>query len=277
MRGPVRGGRFSRLTGRSGVLVLLVLMTACGGDAAERAAQSSPAPTVAPAEPSLCTTDTVVSAEMADSGEAASVLDMQARLLTSQPDNPEGFRSQTVIVDAGLGSFRISLPRSYSVLWRYGTSGRELLADAEERDPVWRGFWEPLVGRDDIDTRAISIDLDESDEVVAVLITLTPASEESGDALAAGFAGYYAGSGGTVGESCGVTANGSDGAYVEHTVPRRIVGGGQDRTQLQFLIPDPPNNALWGVTCDVPRPMASQVKDRCRQIASTFQPLPFIR
>lgn len=225
-------------------------------------------------QPAICGTGAVISAEAADTGTPKDVLDMQAYLLVNPPDNPPGYRTQSVVVDGGLGSFRVTLPQSYLPVWRYGTPGRDLLDMAEVRDPDWTKFWGRTIAARGINHRAISLDADVSDQVVAVLITFTDLEDE-GDRLAEALGTFYSDGGGMLAEACGVRANGADGAYIEHTVPGELIGSPVDRTQLQFLIPDKPNRALWGVTCDVPRSVVTtQHKQTCREIASLFRPLP---
>ncbi len=274
---PMRGGWCRRMGARMGVVVMVLSLSGCPGQETRSGSPSkagSPAATVAAAQPLLCGSETVLSEEPADTGSPVTVEQMQARIMTDPAAKPDGYRTQTVIVNEGLGSFRVSTPASFSPFWRHGTPSDDLLTMAEERDPAWTAYWKERIDSGEVQTRAISLDGDRSDELVAVLITIAEAPDESGDALAAAFADNYGGGGALLGESCGVRANGADGAYVEHTVPTSVVGGRVDRTQLQFLIPDRPNNALWGVTCDVPKGTASEVKDICRQIASTFEPLP---
>jgi hypothetical protein len=244
------------------------------GDPAGPAARAGA--TVEVAQPAICGAGTVISASEAETGTPVTVEEMQALLLTRPAAKPEGFRSQTVVVDEGLGSFRISAPPSFSPFWRFGTSSDELEELGFERDEAWMNHWKDRIDSGGVNTRAISLDTERTDQVVALLVTLTPAGSESGDSLATDFAEGYAEGGALLGESCGIRANGADGAYVEHTVPRDLLDSEVDRTQLQFLIPDPPNDALWGVTCDVPLPLASELKELCSGIAGTFEPLPAI-
>lgn len=272
----VRPARLGRMA-VSGLMAVMLLagcqqetQPSATGETEEEAA------TVQAVEPSLCDGGTVVSAQAADTSGEVTVAEMQAFLLTTPAVRPQGFRSQAVVVDGGLGSFRLSAPESFAGLWRRETPAGEFLALAEERDPAWAGFWGPIMRDSTLLARAISLDTARTDEMFALIVTLTETIEESGDGLALFFDDMYQGQGFAIGEACGVRANGSEGAYVEHTIPRGVVGGAVDRTQLQFLIPDPPNGLLWGVTCDVPRPLASEVKDLCREIASTFQPLPAV-
>ncbi|HEX2054052.1 MAG TPA: hypothetical protein VHJ78_10055 [Actinomycetota bacterium] len=262
---------------RTGVAIALVLLAACSGGSESASSDARPqrgAAMVAAAQPALCEAETVLSAEPADSAEPLTAMELQARLIVDTAPKPEGFRSQTVIVDQGLGSFRIATPTTFSAFWRNGTPADELTELAQARDEAWTDYWGGQIESGDVETRAISIDGGRQDALVAVLITLTEAPEQTGDSLARAFAQRYGSGGVPIGESCGVRANGADGAYVEHTIPRSMIGGGTDRTQLQFLIPDRANNALWGVTCDVPKALASDVKARCVEIAATFQPLP---
>lgn len=272
MRGwPVRGG-----CGRRMFLVgLVVLLPAgCSSGGSGNSGSAAPADEAGPVEPALCDGDVVISGEAADTAEPATVVEMQARLLVSPPKNPAGYRGQAVIVDEGLGSFRISTPSGFSTLWRNGTSPEALLEVSASRDRSWTEFWRDRMESDELNTRAIAVDSDRTDEVVALLITMTPGMPEAGQEMADVFAESYEAGGFSVRESCGVRANGHDGAYVEHIVPAETLEGPNDRTQLQFLIPDPPNDALWGVTCDVTEGSAVEVKQLCREIASTFEPLP---
>lgn len=273
---PGWGGWFRRAA-----MVILVLLAGCsngggnsGGDGDGDATGPAATATVGVAQPALCEGDTVVSATAADTATPMTIEEIQAFLLTNPAVKPAGFRSQTVVVDDGLGSFRISAPQSFSAFWRAGTPSDELEELGTARDEGWMNHWKSLIDDGSVNTRAISLDTDRTDQVVAILVTLTPAGSEAGDSLATDFAEGYAEGGAMLGEKCGVRVNGADGAYVEHTVPKALLDSRVDRTQLQFLIPDPPNNALWGVTCDVPQPIASEVKELCSDIVSTFEPLP---
>ncbi len=272
MRGrPVRGG-----CGRKMFVVVMAvsLLAGCSSGGSGDAGSAVPVGDAEAVEPALCGGDVVVSGQAADTGEPLTVVEMQARLLVSPSKNPAGYRGQAVIVDEGLGSFRISTPSGYSTLWRNGTSPEALLEVSESRDRSWTEFWRDRIDSGGLNVRAIAVDSDKTDEVVALMITLTPGMPETGQEMADVFAESYEAGGFSVRESCGVRANGQDGAYVEHIVPAESLEGPNDRTQLQFLIPDPPNDALWGVTCDVTEGSAVEVKQLCREIASTFEPLP---
>lgn len=182
-------------------------------------------------------------------------------------------RIQTVDLGESPAGFRVATPQGYSEFWTRGTPPDDLVASARALDQDWVQRWEQRLRSGNENPKAVAVDTGRISEVVAIVITLTPADEESGDALAATFAEGYEGVGFPVGEACGVSLNGADGAYVEHTVPGPDADGSADRSQLQFLIPDPPNQALWGVTCDVPKSLGSEVKGQCFEIASTFRPL----
>lgn len=217
----------------------------------------------------------VLSEKAADSGRTLTVEQIQAELLVDKPAKPEDFRFNTIIVDKGLGSFRIATPKTYTVPWRFGTSPDELFAVAGTRDNAWVAFWKDKVA-DDANPRAISIDTTVEDDVVGLLITLTPSAGVFGEELAKVFAEMY-GKIWKVNEAKAVRVNGADGAYVEHTIPAATVGGAKDRVQLQVLIPDQANDALWGVTCDVPPALVEKVRPLCAKMAATFQPLPAIK
>lgn len=272
---PVRGGC------RRQVLVsalLWVLLAGCADEGSgareETDARGSTTAAAAPVEPALCGTDPVVSDKAAETAEPLSVVQMQARLLSQPAVKPEGFISQAVVVDEGLGSFRISTPSGYTPLWRNGTPARELFSIAGPLDQAWVNFWQGQMELGELNARAIAVDASKNDEVTALIITLTSGLEESGDAMADVVSETYSGGGWPVREACGIRVNGADGAYVEHIVPAEVVDGPADRTQLQFLIPDLPNNALWGVTCDVTEKSVVEVKTTCLEIAGAFEPLP---
>lgn len=272
---PVRGGcRWRVLL----ALAMVPLLTGClfsdlgdGGSVVVLDMGASSAP---PIQPALCGTDPVLSSDVADTAQPLTVAEMQARLLAQPADKPAGYTSQAVVVDEGLGSFRISTPSGYSVFWRNGTPADELFELSTSRDQEWTDFWQGQMETGELNARAIAIDSERTDEVVALLITLTPGMPESGQEMADLFAENYTSGGFRMRETCGVRANGEDGAYVEHIVPAESIDGSVDRTQMQFLIPDKPNDALWGVTCDVVEESAAEVKKVCLEIASTFEPLP---
>lgn len=275
MRGrPVRGGCRRQLVAAA---LLLVLLAGCsdegsggGGEASPRSAAAG----VEAVEPALCGTDVVVSEKAAETSEPVTVPEMQARLLSQPAVKPAGFTSQAVVVDEGLGSFRISTPSSYSPFWRNGTPAGDLFDLAGPRDRAWADFWQGQMEVGELNARAIAVDTSKNDEVSALIITLTPGIAETGDAMADVFSETYSGGGWPIREACGARANGEDGAYVEHIVPAEVVDGPADRTQLQFLIPDPPNDVLWGVTCDVTEKSVVEVKKTCLEIVRTFEPLP---
>lgn len=272
---PVRGGCCSGQL--IGGLLIVGLLTACAGDDAASAGAVAAGTRVETVQPAICGTDAVISAEAADTATPRTSLEMQADILVNPPANPPGFRSQTVIVDGGLGSFRVTLPEGYLPVWRFGTPGGDVLDLGRDRDRDWARHWGGRMSARDVNIRAISLDINVPDQVVAVLLTLTELQDE-GDELAEDLASFYSDGGGVVAEACGVRANGADGAYIEHTVPGNLLGSATDRTQLQFLIPDKPNGALWGVTCDVPQALVtSEIKQTCREMASMFRPLPEIR
>ncbi len=273
---PVRGGCRRQLA----VTALLVLLVGCssgGSDSPEvEPDPDRPIATGVAVQPHLCGGSTVLSDEQADTGTAVTEDEMLAHVLVAGETKPEDFMTQTVVVDEGFGSFSLAAPQGYSAFWRAGTPPDILLELAKPLDGEWAGFWEGRMRSGDTNVRAIMVDGRREDGVSTVQVTLTEAYPQSGDALADRFAQDYTEGGATIGERCGIRANGSEGAYVEHTVPGDILGSRVDRTQIQFLIPDDPNELLWGVTCDVPVSLAAEVKNTCREIASTFRPLPAV-
>ena len=259
---------------------LLVVLAGCsnGGSDTPEAEEDPDRPiaTGVAVQPLLCDGATVLSEEQADTGTPVTEDEMLAHVLGGGQTKLEGFRTQTVVVDEGFGSFSLAAPQGYSAFWRAGTPPDILLGLAEPLDQEWAGFWEGRMRSGDTNVRAIMVDGNRDDGVSAVQVTLTEAYPQSGDALADRFARDYTQGGATIGERCEIRANGSEGAYVEHTVPGDLLGSRVDRTQIQFLIPDEPNELLWGVTCDVPISLAAGVKETCREIASTFRPLPAV-
>jgi hypothetical protein len=254
-------------------LICLLLLGACS--AAESPKSSESPRSEATAASKAGEFPAVLSEEASDSGRTATSLEMQAEMMVGTPEAPEGFRYNTVIVSVGLGSFRVATPIRYSVPWRYGTPTDEILADGAARDRAWAEFWEPALIDDD-NPRAVLLDLDNNSDVIALLITLTPEPGKEGDELAKFYSDVYENLG-PIAEAHRVRVNGGEGAYVEYTVPSKVVGGGKDRVQMQVLIPDLPNDALWGVTCDASPEYVSEVKPLCAEIAATFQPLPSIK
>ncbi len=259
---------------------LLVVLAGCsetGSDTPEAEPNAErPIATGVAVQPLLCGGTTVLSEEQADTATPVTEDEMLAHVLVAGETKPEDFVTQTVVVDEGFGSFSLAAPQGYSAFWRAGTSPDILLDLAEPLDEEWAGFWGGRMRSGDTNARAVMVDGNREDDVAAVQVTLTEAYPQSGDALADRFARDYIQGGATIGERCGIRANGSDGAYVEHTVPGDLLGSRVDRTQIQFLIPDEPNELLWGVTCDVPVSLAADVKQTCREIASTFRPLPAV-
>jgi hypothetical protein len=273
---PVRGGCGRQLLAAA----LLVLLVGCSGGGSD-SPESEPDPdrpiaTGVAVQPLLCGGTTVLSEEQSDTGTPATEDEMLAHVLVAGETKPGDFMTQTVAVDEGFGSFSLAAPQGFSAFWRAGTPPDILLELAEPLDEEWAAFWEGRMLGDDTNVRAIMVDGRREDGVSAVQVTLTEAYPQSGDDLADRFAQDYTEGGATIGERCGIRANGSDGAYVEHRVPGDVLGSSVDRTQIQFLIPDEPNELLLGVTCDVPEQMAAEVKDTCREIASTFRPLPAV-
>ncbi|MGQ0678772.1 MAG: hypothetical protein ACT4OM_03785 [Actinomycetota bacterium] len=217
---------------------------------------------------------TVLSTVQADSGRTITSLEAEAGSLVNEQVPDPGFRFNTVIVSSGLGSFRIATPKEFSAPWRFGTPAGDFLAEASARDSQWAEFWGPRLESGD-NPRALLMDLATQDAAVVVHLTLSPEVGLLGQELADHYASGYKEIG-PVSEAHKVVVNGVDGAYVEYLVPKDRVGGTSDRVQQQVLIPDPPNRVLWGVTCDVPAPLAAETKALCAKIAASFEPLPAI-
>lgn len=248
--------------------VILLAAGACGGN------EPDPGGEVETFGAGICEDTPVLSARMADTSQPLTDMEATARIMVSERA-ADGFYKNSVIVDQGMGSFELALPRHFAPLWRAGTPTDELEELGRERDPEWMEFWSRNL-RQGGTTRAISVDVDRTSEVVAILVTLTPEEPETGAELAGAYADFFRSQGADVGEACGILANGSDGAYVEYIVSGRQLGSRVDRAQLQFLIPDPPQGLLWGVACDVPAELAAELKSGCFDIAASFEPLPEI-
>lgn len=253
-------------------LAALLLLGGCNPPAEPDANSKAPAglnkaPTDSKPFPSILSTE-----QQSDTSKPMSSIQAATLTLVDNKSRPDGFRSNTVVVSDGLGSFRIATPKSYTVPWRFGTPTDELLAEGSKRDQAWTEFWKDRLTDDD-NPRAILLDSEVETDMVGLQITLTSSPRLFGDELAKAFAEMYREIG-KVGEHHAVIVNGSEGAYVEYTVPASLVGGTKDRVQLQVLIPDQPNDVLWGVTCDVPSAMVDEIKPLCARMAATFVPLP---
>jgi hypothetical protein len=270
-----------RTAGAVGALLVAALLS--GGCSTAVPGRASPAPdpagsgTSAPGAPVVdpAAFPRVLSTTTADTGTAATAAALAARQIGEDADEPAGFRGVTVVVDSGRGSYRLAAPTSYSVLWRVGTPPDELVATARDRDPQWaREVGVLAKGADPTGSlRSVMLDTGPSDGVTALVVTLTPAERESGDALAAAARREFSGQGYPVYAGHGVRVNGADGAYVEFSRP---MSEGGSRAGVQVRVPDPPAALSWGLTCEGPEPDRDRLRTTCAQIAATFRPLPAV-
>jgi hypothetical protein len=261
------------------LVVAATLSSACSTAVAGRA---SPAPgpvaqAVPPGAPQLDpgAFPRVLSTTTADTGTPATADDLVAGQVVDGADEPAGFRGVTVVVSGGQGSYRLAAPISYSVLWRVGTPADDLVEAARSRDPRWaQEFRSIAAGADPAGSlRSVMLDTGSSAGVTALVVTLTPAEPESGDALAAQAGREFAAQGYPVYGGHGVRVNGADGAYVEFSRP---VSGGGSQAGVQVRVPDPPGALSWGLTCEGPEPDRDALRRTCAQIAGTFRPLPSV-
>lgn len=218
----------------------------------------------------------VLSTEQADSGRTVTAVELAGEVTVVDVPKPPGFRTESVVVSGGLGSFQVALPASYLSMWRVGTPPDELLAEGAERDVDWAALARQRIGGADPGgaLRAATLDTAPVDRVRAVQFTLTEGIPPGGDALAELVSGQNEEQGRPVRAAHAVTVNGADGAYIEFTLPSPP--GAPARVGMQVLIPDPPNDVLWGVTCDVSAAEFAQLQPVCAQITGTFRPLPRI-
>ena len=255
------------------VLVLAVLSSACSVQV--RVAGAPQAAQGAAASPSAADFPTVLSTTTADSGRTVTASELEAESAAAKEQRPAGYRGLTVVVSGGYGSFDVAVPRSYTDVWRAGTSPDELLGEAARRDPAWAGgFRSTLVNAaPDGGLRAVVLDGAPADAVNALFVTLSGATGKSGDALAAQMRADFDGKGSyRVVAARAVTVNGAQGAYAEFTINRTDT----PRVGIQVRIPDPPNNLLWGVTCEAPAAARAEIAQACATMAGTFRPLPKI-
>jgi hypothetical protein len=269
--------------GRSVGGILLVAALTLAGCSTEVTGRASPAPgggpgpTAAGGPPVVPDSafPAVLSTTTADTSRPATVDELTARQIVDEVPVPPGFRSTTVVVSGGQGSYRVAAPASYSAVWRVGTPAEDLAEQADAIDPGWAAeFREIAAGADPGGTlRSVTLDTGSSRAgATALIVTLTPEVPESGPALADAAAREFTAQGYPVLASHEVRVNGAAGAYVEFS----RTTSEPTRAAVQVRIPDPPNHLLWGVTCEGPEPERDALRDTCAGIAATFRPLPTV-
>lgn len=273
----------TRVTVAATLLLAAVLTSACSMQVriagtpqpAPGASPSTAAPASSAGDPSQF--PTVLSTTTADSGRTVTSTELTGELVAAQAQRPAGYRGLAVVVRSGLGSFDTAVPQGYTAVWRAGTPPDDVLAEAARRDPAWaNGLRSTLTNaKPDGGLRAVAVDTAPPDDGVrALFVTLGPASEETGDALAARMRSDFDGkSTSRVIAARGVTVNGAAGAYAEFTIDRP---GMAPRVGIQVRIPDSPNHLLWGVTCESPAAERAALAQTCATIAGRFRPLPTI-
>jgi hypothetical protein len=261
---------------------LTFLIVACAGTPPTAAPPSSPSPPVVDAPSTAATTTsgefpTTLSTTTADSGRTVTTTELTGELIANPIDKPAGFRGVTVIVDAGLGSFALATPRSYTEPWRVGTPADQLVADGAARDPVWAEQMRSIAARAEPDDglRAVLIDTAPTDSVTALIVTVSRGAGRSGEQLAEEMRQGFTDGDRTVDEVHPVTVNGAEGAYAEFGIDPRP-GSTERRVGMQVRVPDPPNDLLWGITCEGVDTRRAELEPVCAQIAATFRPLPRI-
>jgi hypothetical protein len=270
-----------KTTATVSVLASLMFLVACSGTMPPAEPTSSSPPVVtAPTTTAGAISGQfpmTVSTVTADSGRTMTTTELSGELIANPIDKPAGFRSVTVIVDNGLGSFALAAPRSYSLPWRVGTPADQLIADGAARDPVWAERMRSIAARAEPSggMRAVLIDTSPTDSVTALFVTLSQGTGRSGEQLADEMRVEFTDDGHTVDEVHPVTVNGAEGAYAEFSMDPRP-GSTERRVGMQVRIPDPPNNLLWGITCEGPDTRRAELEPVCGQIAATFRPLPRI-
>jgi hypothetical protein len=218
----------------------------------------------------------VLSAETADSAGTVDSTTLQGRLIAGKGRKPVGFRSVSVIVDRGLGSFTVGLPEGFRSVWSPGTPSQDFVAQVAQRDPAWGAQARRIVATDPPPVRALALDTTRSGEAALVVITAGRAPRRAdADSLVAAAHAEITAVGGRELDIHPVVANGVDGVYVEFEQPDRP-GRVPGRTSLSVRITDPHHEVQWGVTCDLPHALRDILRDRCLQIAGTFRPLPAV-
>lgn len=255
------------------VAALVVAVTAACTSTITGTAQPNAGDAAAAAAEAAAAFPDVLSTTTADTGRTVTATELLGEVAVSDVGAPQGFRTQSVVVSGGFGSFQVALPPGYVDVWRAGTPYEGLLTVATRLDPVWaadaRGR---LAGAaPDGALRAMTVDATRT-EVRMVQVTLTPSEGRSGEQLVEVFDDLYTEQGNDVREARTVTVNGAQGAYIEFSIA--TFADTEPRIAMQVLVPDPPNDLLWGVTCDVPEAEVDVLRPLCGQIASTFRPLP---
>jgi len=218
----------------------------------------------------------VLSAETADSAGTVDSITLQGRLIAGTGTKPAGFRSVSVVVDRGLGSFTVALPDSFRSVWWPGMPSADFVAQVEQHDPAWGSQARRIVSADPPPVRALALDTTRAGQAAMVVITATgvpPRADAA--ALVAAAHTEITSIGGRELDVHPVVANGVDGVYVEFEQPDQT-GRVPDRTNLSVRITDPHNKVQWGVTCDLPDALRDNLRDQCLKIAGTFRPLPAV-
>jgi hypothetical protein len=218
----------------------------------------------------------VLSAETADSAGTVDSITLQGRLVAGKSTTPAGFRSVSVIVDRGLGSFTVALPEGFRSVWWPGMPSADFVAQVAQRDPAWGAQARRVVSADPPLVRALALDTTRSGEAAMIVITATGAPPRADAAsLVAAAHTEITSLGGRELDVHPVVANGVDGVYLEFQQPDRP-GHVPDRTNLSVRITDPHNKVQWGVTCDLPDALRATMRDQCLRTAGTFRPLPAV-
>jgi hypothetical protein len=273
----------ARTAAAAGVCASLMFLTgACSGTMPTAEPASSPAMPVVGAPRTATTTPSgefpvALSTTTADSRRTVTTTELSGELIAKPIDKPDGFRGVTVIVDVGLGSFALATPTSYSEPWRVGTPADQLVAEGAARDPAWAEQMRSIAAsaKPDGGLRAVLIDTAPTDSVTALVVTVSRGAGRSGEQLAEEMRQGFTDTDRSVDEVHPVTVNGAEGAYAEFSIDPRP-GSTERRVGMQVRVPDPPNNLLWGITCEVPDTRRAELEPVCAQIAATFRPLPRI-
>jgi hypothetical protein len=259
------------------VVVATVVAVAAGAGCA------APVPGTAVAAPSTSRGDhtatgrgEVLSPDTADSAGTVDSTTLQGRLIAGKSTAPPGFRSVSVIVDRGLGSFTVALPAGFRSVWWPGMPSEDFVAQVAQRDPAWGSQARRIVTADPPPVRALALDTTRTGQVAMVVITAggAPTRADAASLVAAAHAEITR-IGGRERDVHPVVANGVDGVFVEFEQPARS-GRVPDRTNLSVRITDPHNDVQWGVTCDLPDALRDSLRDQCLQVAGAFRPLPAV-
>jgi hypothetical protein len=194
---------------------------------------------------------------------------------------------ESMILTPGAGSVRLAIPLDFAVSWQAGAVVDGLAVDglavdglsaaSGAADRPWASVLRERVGDPGGPVRVMLTNgwhTDNGNGGISVTVLARGNIVETGDELARSQRQLYQRAGFLVFAGYGVQVNGRSGAYTEAaTGERPLCGFGTFRVIVQVLVPDPPDQLMWGVLCDGPDTAPDEVRHVCAQIAANLQPL----